>query len=120
MIEVRVRAGRWADSAKMMAAARAAEAIDGVERAFCFMGTPANREEAGGLGMHDPAIDGAGPDDLVIAVQGDGAEAGVTAAEDVLDKLEMRGLVARASEPQLAQLRWVLPVDAATKSTASD
>ena len=86
MIEVRVRAGRWADSAKMMAAARAAEAVDGVERAFCFMGTPANREEAAGLGMHDPAIDGAGPDDLVIAVQGDGADAGVAAAEDVLDK----------------------------------
>ena len=86
MIEVRVRAGHWADSAKMMAAARAAEAVDGVERAFCFMGTPANREEAAGLGMHDPAIDGAGPDDLVIAVQGDGADAGVAAAEDVLDK----------------------------------
>ena len=31
-MEVRVRAGRWADSAKMMAAARAAEAVDGVER----------------------------------------------------------------------------------------
>jgi FdrA protein len=85
-MEVRVRAGRWADSAKMMAAARAAEAVDGVDRAFCFMATPANREEAGGLGMSDPAIDGAGPDDLVIAVQGDDAEAGVAAAEDVLDK----------------------------------
>ena len=70
------RAGRWADSAKMMAAARAAEAADGVERAFCFMGTPANREEAGGLGLSDPAIDAAGPDDLVIAVQGDGAGRG--------------------------------------------
>jgi FdrA protein len=86
VIEVRVRGGRWADSAKMMAAARAAEAVDGVDRAFCFMGTPANREEAGGLGMSDPAIDGAGPDDLVIAVQGEGAEAGIAAAEDVLDK----------------------------------
>ena len=51
MIAVRVRAGRWADSAKMMAAARAAEPVDGVERAFCFMGTPANREEAAGLGL---------------------------------------------------------------------
>ena len=86
-MEVRVRAGRWADSAKMMAAARAAEAVDGVERAFCFMGTPANRDEAAGLGMHDTAIDGAGPDDLVIAIQGDGAEAGLAAAEEVLDKV---------------------------------
>ena len=48
MIAVSVRGGRWADSAKMMAAARAAEDMDGVERAYCFMGTPANREEAAG------------------------------------------------------------------------
>ncbi|MGD9695704.1 MAG: protein FdrA [Thermoleophilia bacterium] len=83
---VRVRAGRWADSAKMMAAARAAEAIDGVERAFCFMGTPANRQEAAGLGLGDPALDSAGPDDLVIAASGPAAEAGIAAAEEVLDR----------------------------------
>jgi FdrA protein len=83
---VRVRAGRWADSAKMMAAARAAEDVDGVERAFCFMGTPANRQEAAALGMADPAIDAAGPDDLVIAVQGPEAQAGLAAAEAVLDR----------------------------------
>lgn len=85
MIAARVRVGRWADSAKMMAAARAAETLDGVERAFCFMGTPANREEAAGLGLAAAEIDAAGPDDLVIAVQGQEAEAGVAAAESVLD-----------------------------------
>jgi FdrA protein len=83
---VRVRAGRWADSAKMMAAARAAEAVEGVERALCFMGTPANRDEASSFGIADPAIEGAGPDDLVIAVQGAAAEEGVAAAEAVLDR----------------------------------
>lgn len=87
MIGVRVRSGRWADSAKMMAAARAAESADGVERAFCFMGTPANREEAGGLGLRDAAIDAAGPDDLVIAVLGDDPDAGLSAAEEVLDRV---------------------------------
>ena len=56
-----MRAGRWADSAKMMAAARAAEDVEGVERALCFMGTPANREEATGLGVADAAIEGRGP-----------------------------------------------------------
>ena len=80
MIAARVRTGRWADSAKMMAAARAAETLDGVERAFCFMGTPANRAEAAGLGLVAPEIAGAGPDDLVIAVQGTAAEAGRPAA----------------------------------------
>ena len=87
MIGVRVRSGRWADSAKMMAAARAAEEREGVERAFCFMGTPANREEAASLGLSDPAIDAAGPDDLVIAVQGTAAGDGLAAAEEVLDRV---------------------------------
>ena len=81
-----MRAGRWADSAKMMAAARAAEDVEGVERALCFMGTPANREEAAGLGVADAAIEGAGPDDLVIAIRGPGAAEGLEAAEAVLDR----------------------------------
>lgn len=98
MTAVRVRGGRWADSAKMMAAARAAEALEGVERAFCFMGTPANREEAAGLGLTDPAIDAAGPDDLVIAVQGEDAEAGVAAAEEVLDRGAGGGAAAGPAE----------------------
>lgn len=85
MIRVEVRTGRWTDSAKLMAAARAAEGREGVERAFCFMGTPANREEAAALGLSDPAIDGAGPDDLVIVVQGAGADDGLAAAAQALD-----------------------------------
>jgi FdrA protein len=86
MTAVVVKRGRWVDSAKMMAAARAAEGIDGVERALCFMATPANREEAASFGVHDPAIDDAGPDDLVIAVQGAAADEGLAAAEDLLDR----------------------------------
>jgi FdrA protein len=99
VIAVRVRAGRWADSAKMMAAARAAEAAEGVERAFCFMGTPANREEAAGLGLCDAAIDGAGPDDLVIAVQGVDAETGLVVAEEVLDRVPAAAAGAPAPRP---------------------
>lgn len=94
-----MRTGRWADSAKMMAAARAAETTDGVERAFCFMGTPANREEAASLGLADPAIDVAGPDDLVIAVQGERAEDGLAAAEEVLDRVPAGAGGAAAARP---------------------
>jgi len=90
-VGVRVRSGRWADSAKMMAAARAAEDMDGVARAFCFMGTPANREEAAALGLGHAAIDAAGPDDLVIAVQGDRPDDGLAAAEEVLDRVPAGG-----------------------------
>jgi FdrA protein len=82
---IRIRAGRWADSARMMAAARAAESAEGVERALCFMATPANREEAASMGFADSELAGAGPDDLVLAVRGARAEAGLAAAEEVLD-----------------------------------
>ncbi len=85
MSDVRVMTGRWADSAKLMAAARQAEAVDGVERALCFMGTPANRDQARELGFTDPSLDGAGPDDLVIAASGPAASDGVAAALAVLD-----------------------------------
>ena len=85
MTAIRIRAGRWVDSAKMMAAARAAESVDGVERALCFMATPANREEAASMGFSDAGLDGAGPDDLVLAVSGARAEAGLAAAEEILD-----------------------------------
>jgi FdrA protein len=80
-----VRKGRWADSAKLLAAARAAEAIDGVEQAACFMATSANLAEARELGLWDDATDGASPDDLVIVVRGDAAEDGLRAAAAVLD-----------------------------------
>lgn len=85
MIAAEVRRGRWADSAKLLAAARAAEAVDGVDQAACFMGTPANLAEAREIGVWEPAMDGAGPDDLVIAVAGEHADAGLAAAASVLD-----------------------------------
>ena len=85
MIAVEVRRGRWADSAKLLAAARAAEAVDGVVRAACFMATPANLVEARELGLWDPALEDAAGDDLVIAVDGSDAEAGRAAAAGVLD-----------------------------------
>ena len=85
MIASDVRRGRWADSAKLLAAARAAEATDGVEQAACFMATPANLAEAAELGLMHHAMDGTGPDDLVIVVRGDGADEGLRAAAAVLD-----------------------------------
>jgi FdrA protein len=85
VIGVQVRQGRWADSAKLLAAARAAEAVDGIAQAACFMGTPANVAEARELGLGDPALDAAGPDDLVVAVEGPDPDAGLRAAAAVLD-----------------------------------
>ena len=85
MIALEVRAGRWADSAKMMRAAREAQALAGVERAFVFMGTPANVAEARELGLGDDGLDAAGPNDLVIAIDGAEPHAGLEAAAMALD-----------------------------------
>lgn len=85
MIACEVRRGRWADSAKLLAAARAAEAVDGVTQAACFMGTPANVTTARELGLWDPQMEGSGPDDMVISVEGADADAGLRAAIGVLD-----------------------------------
>src|SRR4029077_668875 len=84
-IAVEVRRGRWADSARLLAAARAAEAEPGVARAACFMATPANLAGARDLGLWDEALASAGPDDLVIAVAGDDPAAGAAAAARALD-----------------------------------
>jgi FdrA protein len=68
-----------------MAAARTAESETGVERAACFMATPANLETARSLEIWDPAMDGAGPDDLVVAVRGERPDAGLEAALAALE-----------------------------------
>lgn len=85
MIAAEVRQGRWADSAKLLSAARAAEGTDGVEQAACFMATPANLEQARRMELWDDAMAAAGPDDLVLVVGGPEAEAGLHAATAVLD-----------------------------------
>ncbi len=84
MIACRVLEGRWADSARMMAAARAAESQDGVTQAACFMATPANVAEARGLGLWHGSLDDAGPGDVAIVASGDDPERGVLAASAAL------------------------------------
>lgn len=81
-----MRLGQWADSARLLQAAHAAESTDGVEAAVCFMATPANVEEARALGLWDASIEGAGPDDVVVAVRGVAAEEGLRAAEAALER----------------------------------
>lgn len=85
MTAVEVRRGRWADSARMMRAARDAEAVDGVHTALVFMGTEANLAEARERGIDDPALVDVAAGDLVIAVDGPDPDAGLGAARAALD-----------------------------------
>ena len=85
MTASRIFPGRWADSAKLMSAARKAKDEPGVAEAACFMATPANKAQAVQLGLSDSSVAAAGADDLVIAVSGDGAQAGLDAAVAALE-----------------------------------
>lgn len=85
MTAVEVRRGRWADSARMMRAARDAEGAAGVTTALVFMGTAANLSEARERGVDDPAFADVAPGDLVIAVAGDDPGNGLAAARAALD-----------------------------------
>ena len=84
----RVRSGQYYDSVRLMALSSQLEALPGVRRAAAMMGTAANREllcEARLLAPADAAP--IRPDDLVIAVQAetaDAAEAALAAAERLL------------------------------------
>jgi FdrA protein len=75
--QVRVLPNRYADSVRLMAAARAVRGRDGVAGCELAMGTPANLEALAARG----AVAQATPGDLVIAVDGDDAEAAFAAAE---------------------------------------
>jgi FdrA protein len=79
---VRVIANRYSDSVRLMGIARAVRGREGVRRCELAMGTPANLDQLGELGLN---LD-AGPGDLLIAVEADDgpAEEALAAAENAL------------------------------------
>ncbi|HSA22451.1 MAG TPA: FdrA family protein, partial [Myxococcota bacterium] len=66
---VLVHRGRYHDSAFLMRLSRELSARPGVQEAVVVMGTEMNRELLRGAGFHAPALDTAGPMDLVVAVR---------------------------------------------------
>jgi FdrA protein len=76
-----VRPHRYADSVKLMAIAGALEAETGVRRAALFMATPANLAMLRDAGLLPDPPPPCGPDDLLMAVDADGAEAAARALE---------------------------------------
>ena len=67
-IHTRVFRNSYRDSVELMQIAAEIEAIDGIERAGLVMATPANREVLAAAGLLSDAADGAGPNDLVVAI----------------------------------------------------
>jgi len=83
----RVRRDTYRDSVELMRVAAQLEQMDGVERAALLMGTPANRAIMAAAGLLQGEAEGAGPNDLVVAVSAaddEAAQAAVEAAERLL------------------------------------
>lgn len=66
--------GSYRDSVELMGIAATLEGLEGVARAGLVMATPANLAVLDEAGLRDPATDGAGPNDLVVAVAARDAE----------------------------------------------
>lgn len=63
---IEVRSGHYADSVTLMQVSNEVAVVDGVDAAIVAMATELNRDLLVGMGF---AIDGAGPDDLVVAIR---------------------------------------------------
>jgi FdrA protein len=90
-LKASLRASYYRDSVALMRVAQALRAQPGVREAAALMGTPANHEILAGAGLADPALAGAGPADLMLAVEADtieAAEAALTHAGSLLDERE--------------------------------
>ncbi len=74
-LAVRVLAGAYHDSVKLMRISASACERPGVRRAVALMGTPMNLEQLASSGLLAEEAKGAGPNDLVLAVEADGASA---------------------------------------------
>ncbi|MGP1675301.1 MAG: acyl-CoA synthetase FdrA [Candidatus Limnocylindrales bacterium] len=68
VVASRIFANSYRDSVELMQIAAAIEGRDGIERAGLVMATPANRDVLAAAGLLTDAVDGAGPNDLVVAV----------------------------------------------------
>jgi FdrA protein len=71
----------YVDSVVQLSGTRALRASDGVDWAAAAMATPANLEELGAQGFALAEVDGAGPNDLFVAVRAESAESADAARE---------------------------------------
>jgi FdrA protein len=72
-VAVRVLSGVYHDSVKLMSVSAAAWEKPGIRQAVAVLGTPMNREQFARGGLLAGQVEHAGPNDLVLAVEADGA-----------------------------------------------
>ncbi|MCB0131648.1 MAG: acyl-CoA synthetase FdrA, partial [Caldilineaceae bacterium] len=84
MLRSEIRPGAYYDSVVLMQLQRALTALPGVQEAGVVMGTAANKDVLAQSDLLTPAAQAAGPDDLIIVVLGETADA----ATDALGKVD--------------------------------
>jgi succinyl-CoA synthetase alpha subunit len=89
---------RYYDSVTLMQAAKALTEMDDIADAAAVMATPANLEFLSSAGLLAPEIEGARPDDLVIALSAQTEAAGRAALARVGELLEARTTASRRPE----------------------
>ena len=92
-VAVVIQRGLYLDSIFLMRVADRIGHAPGIRRAAAVMGTPANREALVSAGYSDPSLSGARADDLVIAIDGESADAVAAASGRMAEWLapESRG-----------------------------
>lgn len=86
---LRVRKDSYHDSVFLMLATQELKASGGVREAVVAMGTDMNRDLLSGMGFGGPDLDGAGPNDLLVAVEAQDAakaEAALDRALELVDR----------------------------------
>ncbi len=84
MLLNRVERGRYFDSVALMRASQRVESLPGIERAALMIGTPSNKALLREAGLLAPESEGAGANDLIIAVRGKGVAQAIEGALQLL------------------------------------
>ena len=87
VVTARIFANSYRDSVELMQIAAMIEGREGIERAGLVMATPANRDVLEAAGLVTDAVDGAGPNDLVVAVAAVDDATASAALDDASERL---------------------------------
>jgi len=104
----KVEKGVYLDSVALMRVSRRVSALAGVEAASLMIGTPSNRELLRGAGLLAPEGEGAGANDLVIAVRAESHAAARDALQDAVRFLSEKNTEHTAGLPSARSLAGAL------------
>lgn len=91
MKSITVERERYLDSVLLMRVTQALKAVPGIEDAVVSLATPSNLEHLARVGFQSPELDAAGPNDLVVAIDGTSEEAVAAARGRLAELLEKGG-----------------------------